>query len=515
MCYFYTFIFVFILEASSALTKVLTPAIRAHAYAALGKLCLQDEILAKDLLNFYAKELLSSKHDVIRNNVVIVLLEMCKRYTSFADKYVPIISLCFKDKLYLIRYQTILLVVNLLQEGYIKWRGALFFCLISTLVDKKEVIRELGHYSLTQLLQDKKKNLFSEHFVDSIFVFNSFPPPDNETVAQIVKELERFSLKGEGKRAQRLVLYTFLLESMDVKEKAYLVKSICEILTNIAETVYPLNAITECIIRDCFAILNCKELVDIDVERCFEQVEEENHEDLVCETVKNARKIIIVEPVVPVIVSLKNGMTEPNSDLMNDIIIFLKEMLTDYRDSLKELLAIDKILLKQIELEFINDAERERNEKRLEKEARDKNKQHEDESMEEPEDINKKIETLKSLIDDVSHLMSPEKTSKESNKEKKSDSPGKQTPKASKNRSMRQRGRGNEPSPSSSNSNSCITYNIVSATPAEAMDLQRLASTPRVVLTAVKIPPSTNVLNISAIEKPSEPMIIDDSDEDI
>lgn len=426
---------------------------------------------------------------------------MCKRYTSFADKYVPLISLCFKDKLYLIRYQTIVLVVNLLQEGYIKWRGPLFFCLLSTLVDKEEAIQELGRYSLSQLLHDKKKNLFSEHFVDSIFVFNFFPPPDNETVAQSVKDLERFSMKGEHRREERMLLYRFLLDSMDIKERAYLINSIREIMLSVAESVYPLNETTECIVRDCFAILTSKEIRSFNLEQ-FDGIDEAVESE-VNKTELNTRRVVIIDPIIPVIISLKNGVTDPESDLMHDIILFLKEFLHDYRDNLKDILVIDKILLRQLELEIRNEVERERVEKRREKDLKERNKNV---SSEPEENAPVTLHGIQEMIKDVSARIVDQDIA---------DTP--RVPAGSKSARLplrsAQKAASNVNGVGTSAETSFMTYNIATTNASEAAELQRLASTPRVVLT--KVPLTTNILNISAIENVQEPMSVDEPEEDI
>lgn len=460
----------------------------------------------------YAKELLTSKYDVIRSNVVIILIEMCKRYTSFADKYVPLISLCFKDKLYLIRYQTIVLVVNLLQEGYIKWRGPLFFCLLSSLVDKKDTIQELGRYSLSQLLTDKKKNLFSEHFIDSIFVFNFFPPPDNETVAQTVKDLERFSMPGEHRREERMLLYTFLLESMDLKERAYLINSIREILTSIAESVYTLNETTECIIRDCFAILTCKEIRSFNVEQL--ETIDEAAENEIHKTELSTRRVVIIDPIIPVIVNLKNGITDPESDLMHDIILFLKEFLHDFKDSLRDILAIDKILLRQLELEIKNDAEKERLEKRM-----GTDKDHNKPAPAEPaENDPVTLQGIQSMVKEVSSMIIDQERENVDGRRRDnglSQPTPKNPPHGKPARQLQKPSPKAGPSTSETFETLQGTYNISHASPTEAAEIQRLASTPRLVLKPVNVPLSQNILNISAIENLSEPMAVDETDEGI
>lgn len=51
----------------------------------------------------------------IRNNVVIVICDLCIRYTTMVDKYIPNVSACLKDPEPFIRKQTLIFLTNLLQ----------------------------------------------------------------------------------------------------------------------------------------------------------------------------------------------------------------------------------------------------------------------------------------------------------------------------------------------------------------------------------------------------------------
>ncbi|XP_042897875.1 condensin-2 complex subunit D3 [Parasteatoda tepidariorum] len=331
----------------------ITPFLRAHAFACVGKIALQDESLAKEILPEVAYELIHSQEDAIRNNVAIILIEMCKRYTSLADRYVPIISRCFKDRVYLIRYQTITMLVNLLQEGYIKYKGTLFYCILSTVIDKKESIRELGKYCLLELLVPKKKSIFSDHFVDSIFVFNGYGPPDNENLRQLIQDLEIFALKGTDKAKERMQLYTFMLVNMDATALTFLVIQIVQnILMSVAENVFPLNSDTENMVRDCFAILNSPDVRPVDIDNY--DLETDADREKFASAEKETRKLMLIDPVVPAVISLKNCVMSEKSGLLEEIIFFLKEFLQDFKSEVNVIIS-DKTLLQQINLEYRKD----------------------------------------------------------------------------------------------------------------------------------------------------------------
>jgi condensin-2 complex subunit D3 len=87
----------------------------------LGKLCLTDPQLANRCAVAFVKELQSSPYPIVRNNIMVVLCDLAKRYTSLIDRYVVDMAACLKDENELVRRQTLMMLTHLMQEDYIKW----------------------------------------------------------------------------------------------------------------------------------------------------------------------------------------------------------------------------------------------------------------------------------------------------------------------------------------------------------------------------------------------------------
>ena len=98
-----------------------------YCFSPPGKLCLQNEELAKKTILQMAKELEHSPHSAIRNNIIVVLCDLAVRYSAKVDPYISNISACLCDESLLVRKQTLTLLARLLQEDYVKWKGSLFF----------------------------------------------------------------------------------------------------------------------------------------------------------------------------------------------------------------------------------------------------------------------------------------------------------------------------------------------------------------------------------------------------
>lgn len=57
--------------------ELLTRSVRAYAVLTLGKLCLLDEQLAKKCIPVFIRELKNNKDHTVRNNIVIVVCDLC------------------------------------------------------------------------------------------------------------------------------------------------------------------------------------------------------------------------------------------------------------------------------------------------------------------------------------------------------------------------------------------------------------------------------------------------------
>ncbi|XP_028518603.1 condensin-2 complex subunit D3, partial [Exaiptasia diaphana] len=169
----------------------LSNTVKAHAFVTLGKLCLQNEHLAKKCTAALARELEVSDDAAIRNNVIVVMCDLCVRYTSLVDRFIPNIATCLRDSAPLVRRQTLTLLTHLLQEDYVKWRGSLFYHFITALVDEDKNIRQFADFCLVHLLLTRHPGMFYQHFVECIFHFNSYDK-HKEGILPILFELFQF-----------------------------------------------------------------------------------------------------------------------------------------------------------------------------------------------------------------------------------------------------------------------------------------------------------------------------------
>ncbi|XP_026534418.1 condensin-2 complex subunit D3 [Notechis scutatus] len=276
--------------------------VRAHAFITLGKLCLQHEDLAKKCIAALARELEVSKDVAVRNNVVIVMCDLCVRYTTMVDRYIPDIAVCLKDPEPFIRKQTLILLTNLLQL-------------------------QCG----------------------------------NTEASKWEKSL--FSLKGKANKGPRMQIYKFLLEHFTDEQRFNITSKISQnVLACFVDGILPLNMEANQLLSDTFEILSCKEIkLSAMRSRPEEDIQPEEDELAMANAVMQvAQKKLIsqvqkknfIENVIPIITSLKTLLEQNKLPALKDLMNYLREMMQDYRHEIKEFFALDKQLAAELEYDM-------------------------------------------------------------------------------------------------------------------------------------------------------------------
>jgi len=119
-------------------------------------------------------------HDVLEERKISCpcqnkfLVLWCIRYAVMMEPHLLSLWLCLKDMTVDVRLTTLTCLVELLQGDYIKFRGAMFFHLLSMLCDSDEMVVELTAHCFRDCLVVKNKNIMSEHLVDAVFHYNGY-----------------------------------------------------------------------------------------------------------------------------------------------------------------------------------------------------------------------------------------------------------------------------------------------------------------------------------------------------
>ncbi|XP_049713602.1 condensin-2 complex subunit D3 isoform X3 [Elephas maximus indicus] len=338
--------------------------IRAHAVITLGKLCLQHEDLAKRSIPAFVRELEVCDDVAVRNNVIIVMCDLCIRYTVMVDKYIPNISMCLKDSDPFIRKQTLILLTNLLQEEFVKWKGSLFFRFVSTLIDSHPDIASFGEFCLVHLLLKRNPVMFLQHFIECIFHFNNYEKHEKyNKFPQSEREKRLFSLKGKTNKEKRMKIYKFLLEHFTDEQRFNITSKIClSILACFVDGVLPLDMEANELLSDTFEVLSSKEikLMAMRSKPDKDLLIEEDDMALANVVMQEAQKKLIsqvqkrnfIENIIPIIISLKTMLEKSKIPALRELMAYLREVMQDYRDEIKDFFAVDKQLASELEYDM-------------------------------------------------------------------------------------------------------------------------------------------------------------------
>ncbi|OQR94918.1 condensin-2 complex subunit D3 [Thraustotheca clavata] len=336
-------------------------AIRACGFIAIGKACLLDEQLAKKCIALFIRELQTSPIEAIRSNILLVLGDLCSRFTSVVDVYVPTIAASMLDPSHLVRRNTLLLFSQLLLQDYVKWKDSLLHYFLRTLVDKNEEMISLAEHILSGPLLLKTPSLFTMKFVETIFVFNNLTTTSLTGIIAPAA-LKRLSLPGNPNFPKRLVIYRFLLNHMRDEQKLQVsMKLVTEVLEEVVEGKLELTSdpkeiredSVEMVLQDALILLSSpeiklsltkdKEILD-DGEGDTAQVMQAAKRNLLSKMSKKN----FLENVVPVMIALKHKLQAKRSPVMRYLMHCIKELFSFYKTEITEILGADPQMAKEI-----------------------------------------------------------------------------------------------------------------------------------------------------------------------
>ncbi|MEW5310852.1 MAG: hypothetical protein WDW38_002613 [Sanguina aurantia] len=297
------------------------------AWAALGKLCMVDETLAKKCLPLMVQELTRSRQPAVRLALLVTLCDLAVSTTSLVDPHIPRLAAATGDPHELVRCSALALLSDLLMKDYVKWRGSLFhrFCL--SLVDTSPDVRSLGKHLLGSSLATKAPLLALNHFIETLFVLNDRPGafaklqtsqrggvagtagagegggPADSGIRDHVRAAGLVGGSAEA-RASRDAVYQTLLERMAGEHKfALSAKLVSEILTGVVDNALSLEEGGE-VLGDALRLLACKEIRGL--ARAKGRL------------VSALMKKHLVESVVPLIIELKH-MLQLAKEILYDL----------------------------------------------------------------------------------------------------------------------------------------------------------------------------------------------------
>lgn len=154
-------------------------------------------VLSVKLIPGLGRLLETTPHEAVRNNIVCILCDWVVRYATAIDPVMPQVTACLRDPTPIVRKQTLVLLIHLLQEDYLKIRGTFFFRILQLACDDDEGLRELALFYVTQRLLHRQPTIIQQHFIECVFHFNDYKGhPTYNKFALTDRESKLFSVAG-------------------------------------------------------------------------------------------------------------------------------------------------------------------------------------------------------------------------------------------------------------------------------------------------------------------------------
>ncbi|KAG6474188.1 condensin-2 complex subunit D3-like [Zingiber officinale] len=349
------------LVGSTISFKELALPLYIQSWVTMGKMCLVDDKLAKRYIPLFVQELERSDNAALRNNIMVAMTDFCVRYTALVDCYIHKITISLRDSCEVVRRQTFILLSQLLQRDYVKWRGVLFLRFLLSLVDESAKIRHLADFLFGNILKAKAPLLAYNSFVEAIFFLNdcSIHSFNNETQGGLNNISQLFSIRGtdEKSRSQRMHIYLSLLRQMAPEHLLATSAKLCaEILAAASDGLLNIDDVAGLsVLRDALEILACKEMRIQPIRGSdSSEMDDEGGEGggninaARCRVVTQVAKKNLIQIAIPIFIELKQLLESKNSPLTGCLMECLRVLLKDYKSEIDEILVADKQLQKEL-----------------------------------------------------------------------------------------------------------------------------------------------------------------------
>lgn len=314
--------------------------LKAGLVVTLGKIGLQNESFAKKLIDILSNILSLTKESALKNNIIICLADLCIRHTSLGDELLPDMCVCLKDTLQPVRQNTLKLLIQLVQEDYIKMRDNLTFHFLSMLNDEDYTIVTMTRVFFVDTVLRKKGNCFTTSFIASILHFNGYEYRSTK-VSLTQREKEVFDVSGPVNQEKRRNIYRFML-SHSSDEDRFTISGhlIIEICNGVLDGKIKLDENGQDVLRDCLYVMDCDEIHITDNKDTEDDDDAPADEEDACELVLNfAHKKLfselvkkrLIETDIPILSKLKRKLVSMHLPLATDVTRVLKTMVKDYK----------------------------------------------------------------------------------------------------------------------------------------------------------------------------------------
>eukprot|EP00051_Salpingoeca_urceolata_P018087 m.251934 g.251934 ORF g.251934 m.251934 type:complete len:323 (+) comp19118_c0_seq5:3387-4355(+) len=161
---------------------------------------------------------------------------------------------------------------------------------------------------------------------------------------------------------KRDIMYKTMLEHCSELDKLHITQQLCQdVLGAVVDGALPLTEASHSLVQDALRILPAKELKfksqrggagDDDIDDELEQNPAAKANKARTVLISKIVKKNLVENIVPIIIALKEIFEKQHSPLLRHLMVYLREVLKDFKEEAADILAADPQLAKEIEFDL-------------------------------------------------------------------------------------------------------------------------------------------------------------------
>ncbi|KAH0790040.1 condensin-2 complex subunit D3 [Histomonas meleagridis] len=323
--------------------------VRSNTTISLGKLCLCRRDISSSFVAAFAHQLHHTNDPAVKCNCLIVLCDLCVKYSATVDPYIMDMSACFADKSSIVRRQALLILTRLISEDFIKMKPLIFFRFVYSLIDEDENVRKFAQSSLLDVLSLKDPKLLSSNFIDTLHYFAG--NLDSSLLGEDKEFHKKFQIKDKKMRRDA---YLIMIRRMDNTVLFELLQQLCvKVLNEFLEGNIELED-GEVLLSDTF-----DSMLNIENEMEAVNVTEANLDDPQKEKVAEQGRVYLalihshlIQRVLPILSQMHRFLRENKSPLQSDLRNFFRTLCKKHPKLLDELRRQEPILATELENEI-------------------------------------------------------------------------------------------------------------------------------------------------------------------
>lgn len=308
--------------------------LQAATVVILGQQAMREQTIAHEMMPIFGKLLCCADSDsAVRVNAAKALADVCTRFTTLVEPYLPDMCISMKDPNSTVREAIVVIFIQLFVEDFIKVKESFFFHILTMLSDPDETIREMTIFLIKERLLVKNKTLISQQFLDGIFHYNDFEFPKKYVERKMrLNERTALTLPGKINENKRKMIYDFMLEHLDPPGKLKLLVKITSQVFNafLAGIIKFNDEKALCVLKDSLYIVANDHLQPSGCSK----VNEDDNED--APTQNNAVNVIAegikkhgLHTLLPTLLKLKGKMIG-NASLLDDVTKVFARISSDF-----------------------------------------------------------------------------------------------------------------------------------------------------------------------------------------